>query len=74
MAKAKKTKKVSVLERVFRYSSLELSDIGTDKSPEEVKDFYSGHYPELINATIKGPKLEGGREVWSFVPVSGTKG
>ncbi len=74
MAKAKKTKKVSVLERVFRYSSIELSDIGTDKSPEEVKDFYSGHYPELINAMIKGPKLEGGREVWIFAPVSGTKG
>ena len=70
----KKTTVVLPLKRVFLYSSLKLEDIGSDKSPEEVKDFYSAHYPELINATIKGPVVENDCEVWRFQAVKGTKG
>lgn len=69
----KKTKK-KVMQRVFRYSSIELADPGTDKSIEEVKDFYAAHYPDLINSTAKGPTIEGDKEVWKFEPVKGLKG
>jgi PRTRC system protein C len=70
MAKKKTTKtaepEVTVMKRVFEFSGMVLEDPGTDKSPEEVKDLYSAHYPELVNADIKGPERNGGVEKWTF--------
>ena len=43
-----------------------LEDLGTDKSPEEIKDMYAAHYPELVNADIKGPERNGEIEKWTF--------
>lgn len=51
-----------------------LTDPNDSMSPEEVMKFYSGNYPELTNATISGPKVEGGKAIYSFKTVVGTKG
>ena len=57
---------ITVMRRVFEYSGMMLEDLGTDKSPEEIKDLYSAHYPELVNADIKGPERNGDIEKWTF--------
>lgn len=71
MAKKKAVKKepmekVTVMKRFFEYSGMMLEDLGTDKSPEEIKDMYAAHYPELVNADIKGPERNGEIEKWTF--------
>lgn len=43
------------LKRVFLYGAQKLDDPGSDKTPEECKDYFAVHFPELLNADIKGP-------------------
>lgn len=62
------------LSRVFVYNGIELPDIGSDKSPAEVKDFYSATYPALLNALVKGPDVAGDKEKWTFQAATGTRG
>lgn len=63
-----------ILERVFEFNGVKLQDPGADKSPEDIRDFYSGIYPELNNAEIKGPKLDGNKQTYTFSVRTGTKG
>ncbi|MBN2640363.1 MAG: PRTRC system protein C [Victivallales bacterium] len=75
MATKKKTPaKVEELERVFEYNGVKLEDPGTDKEPNEVKDFYAGVYPELLNADVKGPVISGNVQTYTFNTRTGTKG
>lgn len=53
---------------------IELTDPNVAMAPEDVMKYYSGTYPELTNATIQGPKVEGGKATYSFKTVVGTKG
>lgn len=53
---------------------IELTDPNGDMTPEEVMKFYSGTYPELTNATVAGPKVEGNKATYSFKTTVGTKG
>lgn len=53
---------------------IELPDPNAEMSPEEVMKFYSGTYPELTNATLAGPRVEGAKAEYSFKTVVGTKG
>ena len=46
------------LPRVFIHNEVNLPDIGTEFSPEEVLEHYSSIYPELACAYIKEVKPE----------------
>lgn len=54
----------------------ELSDPGDHLTPEEVKSFYAGAYPDLVNAKLSNPKIneEKGTITYAFDPTTGTKG
>lgn len=62
------------LKQDGKNKDIELNDPNGEMSPEEVMKFYSGKYPELTNATIVGPKVEGNKAVYSFKTIVGTKG
>lgn len=66
--------KVEKLVREFKYGSLALADPDPTQTPEEVKAFYAGMYPELNNAEINGPDNKGGKAVYEFRKAVGTKG
>ncbi len=51
-----------------------LKDPNPELTPEEVMKFYAGQHPELTNATLAGPKVEGGKAVYTAKTVVGTKG
>jgi len=72
---ARKTQNtVTALERVFNYNGMKLDDPGAQFSPADVRDYYAPHFPKLTGAAVKGPKVEGNKEVWDFVTQTGTKG
>lgn len=50
----------TVLKRVFRLSSLELSDPAPDLPAEEAIKLYSSSYPQLEIATLGEPVIEKG--------------
>lgn len=60
--------------RVFRFNGRDLQDPDPKQTPEQVKDFYSGIYPELTNAAIEGPETKGATSVYEFRKAVGTKG
>ena len=69
---------VITLDRKFTITKngkeVDLSDPDPDMSPQEVIKFYSPEYPELTNATVSGPKVEGSKAVYYFKTSVGTKG
>jgi len=61
--------------RNFKYGSLNLEDPGTEMTPEEVRNFYAGVYPELTQSVIEGPEYnDDGSITYSFSKSVGTKG
>jgi len=52
---------ITVLPRIFIFknaeNSIELPDINTDLSPDDIIDFHATTYVELTNAIVKKPKL-----------------
>jgi PRTRC genetic system protein C len=42
--------------------------------PEGVKTFYGTQFPELVNAVLEGPVLEGGVQVYRFAVRVGKNG
>ena len=65
--------KVTELKRSFKYKDITLNDI-PNMSLEEIKDFYSNTYPELINANISAPDVVGEEIVYTFSSKVGVKG
>lgn len=65
---------VKQIVRIFKYQQLELADPGRELSPEQVVEFYSGVYPELVKATVEGPELQGTREIYRMERAVGRKG
>ena len=62
------------LKRVFKFNEVELPDISSEKTPEEIFDFYSAKYPQLVNATITGPEKIDDSLVYSASSRVGEKG
>jgi PRTRC genetic system protein C len=62
------------LKRVFEYNSIELKDPDINMTPTEVMSFYSNVYPELTQAVIEGPEVNGDTEKYEFRKAVGTKG
>jgi len=65
---------VTVLPRKFKYNQLVLDDPDFQMSPESVKEFYSGIYPELTQAIIDGPEIDDKSVEYTFRRAVGTKG
>lgn len=65
---------VSQSTRQFKYNGVVLQDPGPAYSLEQVREFYSTLYPEIINAAIEGPTIAGAKTVYEFRRAVGTKG
>jgi PRTRC genetic system protein C len=61
-------------ERSFSYNGIKLVDPDASMTPEAVRDFYAGTYPQLTNASIKGPTVNNNVAAFDFKPVVATKG
>lgn len=55
-----------MLPRKFKFGKKELKDFDRNMSPNQIMAHYAGHYPELNNAKVEGPKIEKDHEVWNF--------
>lgn len=66
------------LKRVFTFrkngKELKLEDPDPNLAPAKVAVFYSNQYPELLNASVTGPKYADDEMVYSFSATMGTKG
>jgi PRTRC genetic system protein C len=61
--------------REFHFNGMRLADPDPGMTPDQVRNMYaSSGYAELTNASITGPKTEGGRQVYEFKKAVGTKG
>lgn len=60
--------------RRFKFNGMDLKDPNQSDTPEKVKEFYAGLYPELTNAEIEGPDTKGAESVYTFRKAVGTKG
>ena len=65
---------IEKLIREFRYNSVVLPDPNNTFTLEQVRDFYSTVYPEIISADIEGPEQLGAKSVYTFRRAVGTKG
>ena len=66
--------KIEALKRTFSYNAIELADPGAALTPHQVKDFYTAVYPDLTNAEIEGPVVNGSTHAYTFRRAVGTKG
>ncbi len=60
--------------REFKYNGVALKDPGAQFTLEQVREFYSTLYPEIINASVEGPTAVGNKVVYEFRRAVGTKG
>ena len=65
---------VTTLVRAFAYNGVALPDPGPALPVEQVRDVYSATYPEIVTASIEGPEIKGGKQVYTFRRAVGTKG
>lgn len=70
----KSAKRKFIIEKGNKKENVELKDPHHKMSIQEVVNHYSAKHPELVTATIDGPKMEEGYAVYSFTTVLGTKG
>lgn len=54
------------LKREFIYKGKALEDPNPALTPAEVLDYYSDKFPELVNATMTGPKVKDNKTVFDF--------
>lgn len=60
--------------RRFFYLGLELADLDSRLTPEQVRDAYCSLYPEITTASIEGPEVVDGTLKFTFTRAIGTKG
>jgi PRTRC genetic system protein C len=60
--------------REFKYNGVALKDPDPSYSLEQVREFYSAIYPEIVNADIEGPTMTGSKTCYEFRRAVGTKG
>ncbi len=65
---------ITKAERAFKYNAIDLKDPDPALSTEEVREFYSKVYPEILSAAIEGPEITAGKMVYTFRRAVGTKG
>jgi PRTRC genetic system protein C len=62
------------LDRGFKFGEIVLTDPNPSFTTNQVLDFYSDQYPELVNANITGPTIENDVMVYKFGTSVGKKG
>lgn len=62
------------LVREFNYNGAKLVDPAPSMTIAQVRDFFSATYPEIVNAEIEGPVVNGSRSTYTFRRAVGTKG
>lgn len=67
------TMEVKQLQRVFNYNGVSLPDI-PGKTPDEIRQYYAGVYPELNNADVPVPEYTGDKVSYNFGRTTGVKG
>lgn len=74
MGKLKKEqlKRTFVIEQ--KNGKVTLADPDPSMTPDQVMQFYSATYPELVTASCHGPVYEGETMKYSFRSTVGTKG
>ena len=60
--------------RTFRHNAARLPDPDPSMTPDQVRLFYAPQYPDLHTASVKGPAVEGGEQVFTFARGIGVKG
>ncbi|MBW7932189.1 MAG: PRTRC system protein C [Gemmatimonadaceae bacterium] len=65
---------VKALPREFRFNGVALPDPAPQASPDEVKALLAHQYPDVLTATMEGPRIEGGRAVYTLERAVGAKG
>jgi PRTRC genetic system protein C len=65
---------VSKSVRSFTYNGVALADPGAQFTLEQVREFFSALYPDILNAAIEGPTITGNKLVYEFRRAVGTKG
>jgi PRTRC genetic system protein C len=66
--------KAQPLARVFAFNGMELKDPNPQASDTDAVRILSASYPELANAKIEPPKIEGGKAIHNLKVVAATKG
>lgn len=66
--------KIETATREFLYNGVALKDPNPSHSLEQVREFYSAIYPEILSAAIEGPTSKGAVLVYEFRRAVGTKG
>jgi PRTRC genetic system protein C len=65
---------VQALTRKFHFNSLKLDDPNPAWTPDQVKAFFATTYPDLTNAEIAGPEINGNNAIYTLRRQVGTKG
>jgi len=63
-----------LLTREFLFNGKTLPDPGSEMSPEKVIQYYSGTFPELINANIDKKEIKDEKITFHISHTAGTKG
>jgi PRTRC genetic system protein C len=65
---------VKRLPRVFKYQGTEMPDPSPTATPEQALKLLATSYPQLTNASVESPVVEGGKLVCNIKVAVGTKG
>ena len=65
---------IETLQRIFSYNNLRLEDPDPSMTPEKVKEFYAGIYPELTQSIIEEPQVSENAVTYKLAKTYGTKG
>ena len=65
---------ITPLERVIKYEGAALTDFNPAASVDEIVKMHVATKPELAAATIEGPVVEDGKNVYTVQKRLGTKG
>jgi PRTRC genetic system protein C len=65
---------IAPVTRLFRYNGIQLPDPSPDMTPEAVREMYADTHPEIMTATVDGPKFEGNTMCFDFVRAVRDKG
>ena len=65
---------VTTIERAFRYNGQDLADPNPALDADTVMRTYATQFPELATASVEGPKIENGKQLYTFQTRIVTKG
>lgn len=68
------TIEIQQLERKFKYDSVMLPDPNPAFTIAQVRDFFASSRPDILNAEIEGPTVDGNVHTYTFRRAVGTKG